>query len=292
MALVGQNQQTLFSSPSNGDTPMDATVVKSNDNALRSKHNTHDADATIHVQTGLLASRPAASTPFAMYIDENRRVYADNGSTWVEVPYALLSAAVAAFANNVTIGGSLVVTGPITAGSISAPTTVAAANVTSGNFPSGNYVFPANLGVLGAIALTGSITSASGGVSVGGIVQAGAFTGSGIWLTLGRASIGSGNGAITLQPGGSFGKFIVTAGATTVTLSTNITYATTGREYTVEYLQDATGGWGITHANVQWGVAGAPTITTTANTKTIIKYLWLGDVWFGWMIGTGVASTG
>ncbi len=107
MGLIGQNQQTSFTSPANGESPIDGDVVRTNDNALVTKHNAHDADATIHVQTGTLASRPAAGTAYALYVDENRRVYVDNGSAWTEVPYIRAST---------TVTGDITFTGTITAG--------------------------------------------------------------------------------------------------------------------------------------------------------------------------------
>lgn len=114
MALIGQHQQTTFANPQNGQAP-DADVVRSNDNATVAKHNAHDADPTIHIQTGTLASRPTAGTNGAVYIDENKRIYVDNGSAWAEVPYARLDAAgTNTFDNNVSIGGTLTVTTGLT----------------------------------------------------------------------------------------------------------------------------------------------------------------------------------
>lgn len=111
MALIAQHQQTSFSNPQNGQSPIDATVVRGNDNAVTAKHNDHDADATVHVQTGLLSARPAAGTVGAMYMDENARLYRDNGATWGEVPYARLAAASNTFTGNIAVEGALAVDG-------------------------------------------------------------------------------------------------------------------------------------------------------------------------------------
>jgi hypothetical protein len=117
MGLIGQNQQDAFANPQAGQQPIASASVRDNDNALRAKHNTHDADATVHVQTGLLSARPTAGTAFAMYMDENKRLYQDNGSAWSEVPYARLDAAgTNVFDNNVEVGGTLDVTGTTTLG--------------------------------------------------------------------------------------------------------------------------------------------------------------------------------
>jgi hypothetical protein len=111
MALIAQHQQTSFSNPQNGQSPIDATVVRTNDNALVAKHNSHDADATVHVQTGLLSARPAAGTAGAMYMDENARLYRDDGASWGEVPYARLAAASNTFTGNLAVEGALAVDG-------------------------------------------------------------------------------------------------------------------------------------------------------------------------------------
>ena len=177
MGLIAQNQQTPFTSPSNGDSPIDADTVKGNDNSLVAKHNTHDADATVHVQTGLLASRPSASTPYAMYLDENKRLYVDNGATWAEVPYARLDAAgTNAFTNNVTIGGTLEVDGIITANAAMDVLDVDAADIIADSYTGGPLTVTGNSTIVGTLTgLTGLTTS--------GTATATTFAGSGASLT-------------------------------------------------------------------------------------------------------------
>lgn len=163
MALIGQHQQTAFANPQNGQAP-DADVIRANDNAVTSKHNAHDADATIHVQTGLLSARPAAGTAGAVYVDENRRFYVDNGSAWAEVPYARLDAAgTNSFTNNVTVGGTLTVTTGLTD-----VMNVDAANIIADSVTTG------------AVA-GGAITGTS--VNVSGTATASSFSGAGTGLT-------------------------------------------------------------------------------------------------------------
>ena len=58
---VSQYQQGTFSTPVEGGS-LDASVVLGNDNNVRTKHNSHDADAGIHLQSSAVASRPAAGT--------------------------------------------------------------------------------------------------------------------------------------------------------------------------------------------------------------------------------------
>ena len=87
---VGQNQQTTFADPQNGTSPIDANEVTANDNALRGKFNTHDADSTIHVQSSVLASRPAFGTAGRKWMTRDSgvvRLFYDTGSAWEEVGY-------------------------------------------------------------------------------------------------------------------------------------------------------------------------------------------------------------
>jgi hypothetical protein len=176
MGLIAQNQQTPFTSPSNGDSPIDADTVKGNDNSLTAKHNTHDADATVHVQTGLLSARPAASTPYAMYLDENKRLYVDNGAAWAEVPYARLDAAgTNAFTNNVTVGGTLGVTGLVTTGNIDV-LDVDAADIVADSYTGGP------IAVTGNSTVTGTLTGMTA-LGVSGTATATTFAGSGASLT-------------------------------------------------------------------------------------------------------------
>ena len=191
MALISQNQQSTFANPQNGQAP-DADVVRNNDNALVAKHNAHDADATIHVQSGLLSARPAASTPYAMYVDENKRLYVDNGSVWSEVPYARLDAVgTNAFANDVTVGGTLDVsgalgvTGLLTANNLDV-LDVDAANIVADSFTGGPVVATGNSSIAGT--LTGLT-----GLTVTGVASATTFAGSGASLTnLSAAAVTSG----------------------------------------------------------------------------------------------------
>lgn len=95
-ATTGQHQQSLFISPSNSpaaDDVLDATIVKGNDNSIRSKHNDHDNDQTIHFLSGTFASRPAAGTADRKYFstDSPRRLFIDTGSVWLEVEYVSTS---------------------------------------------------------------------------------------------------------------------------------------------------------------------------------------------------------
>jgi len=85
---VGQHPVSSFTSPINGD-PLNADVVRSNDNTTRVAYVDHDADPGIHVQSSTLASRPLASVAGdgAKWIttDAPVRLWISNGSAWSEV---------------------------------------------------------------------------------------------------------------------------------------------------------------------------------------------------------------
>lgn len=91
--LVNQYQQGTLTTPVEGGS-LDASVVTSNDNAVGAKHNSHDADATIHVQSSALSARPSAGTAQRFWVTtDGRRAYLDSGSVWGELAYLTSGAA-------------------------------------------------------------------------------------------------------------------------------------------------------------------------------------------------------
>ena len=112
---VGQHGVAAFTSPVNGD-PLNATVVVANDNATRGAYVDHDSDPDIHVQSSLLASRPAAGTAGRKWMTTDSgavKLWFDTGSAWSEIAY--LPSAGGTVAGNVSITGTLGVTGVLTA---------------------------------------------------------------------------------------------------------------------------------------------------------------------------------
>lgn len=131
MALVGQHQQTAFTNPQNGQSPIDADQVTANDNALRVSYNAHDNNAALHVQTAALASRPAAAAGNSggLFLStDGRRAYLSTGSVWNEVDYLGLTA-------GGTVAGATTFSAALTAGSTLSVTGAATfdGNVTLGN---------------------------------------------------------------------------------------------------------------------------------------------------------------
>lgn len=85
MALVGSHAVKPFVLPVNRGTGLiDANEVRGNDNALRTAYVAHDADSSIHLQSGTLASRPATATAGTTWIGTDTGVvYYYTGAAWV-----------------------------------------------------------------------------------------------------------------------------------------------------------------------------------------------------------------
>lgn len=151
---VSQYQQGAFTTPVDGTTAA-ASEVLSNDNSTRTKHNSHDADATIHVQSSAVASRPAAGTAERKWMstDTNApRLWWDSGSAWHEVDYLNKSAG-----GTVTGATTFATTLTVSSGGVT---------VTAG----GLTVSAGGANITGTITNTGGLSVASGGASITGTV--------------------------------------------------------------------------------------------------------------------------
>lgn len=77
-----------FPTPLSGGA-IDPNVVRGNDNTLRTAFNAHDADASIHVQSGTLANRPVTSVEGATYFcTDTQDTYSYTGGVWVQSAWA------------------------------------------------------------------------------------------------------------------------------------------------------------------------------------------------------------
>lgn len=87
MATVGSHQTLPFPSPVRSTLPVDANMVRGNDNIVRSALNAHDADATIHVQSSTLANRPTFGVVDRLWLttDGTPTLWRDTGIAWVAV---------------------------------------------------------------------------------------------------------------------------------------------------------------------------------------------------------------
>jgi hypothetical protein len=79
-----------FTAPVNiGTGLIDANTVRTNDNLAGAAFNAHDADASIHMQSGTLALRPATSVEGATYFcTDTRDTYTYTGGAWVQSGWA------------------------------------------------------------------------------------------------------------------------------------------------------------------------------------------------------------
>lgn len=111
---VGQHGVAAFTNPSNGDA-LDANVVKGNDNTIRDAYVAHDGDPGIHIQSSLLAARPAAGTVGRKWMTTdtaNVKLFYDNGSAWENLDY-LPTAGNVAITGDLTVAGTTTLTGTV-----------------------------------------------------------------------------------------------------------------------------------------------------------------------------------
>jgi len=156
---IGQHGVAAFTSPVNGDL-LNATVVLSNDNTTRSAYVDHDIDSGIHVQSSLLAARPAAGTAGRKWMTTDTgdvNLWFDTGTAWEEIAYVPSVGGNAATAtalqtgraiNGVTFDGTAAITVTAAAGTLTGATL--AAGVTASSLTS--------VGTLGSLTVTNPIT--------------------------------------------------------------------------------------------------------------------------------------
>lgn len=89
MPLVGLHQTRTFSSPVLSSAGVNANDVRGNDNVLKTALNAHDADDSIHVQSGTLANRPTTATDGATYFcTDTQDTYSRVAGVWVQSGWA------------------------------------------------------------------------------------------------------------------------------------------------------------------------------------------------------------
>lgn len=201
---VGSHGVASFTNPSNGDA-LDATIVKGNDNTLRSAYVDHDSDAGVHIQSSALASRPSAGTEGRKWITTDTgsvKLWYDNGASWEEVDYVPNSGTATLEALAVTNGATfdtntLVVdatnnrVGVATTSPTVALDVTGAAKVSAGltvtttglTVSAGGATITGNSTITGTLGGITGLTVASGGANISGTVTATTFSGSGASLT-------------------------------------------------------------------------------------------------------------
>lgn len=128
---VGQHGVAAFTSPVDGD-PLNAAVVVANDNATRGAYVDHDSDTGIHVQSSLLAARPAAGTAGRKWMTTDTgdvNMWFDTGAAWEEIAY--LPSAGGTVAGAVTVTGIITATGGVS-GNASTATTLQTSRTING----------------------------------------------------------------------------------------------------------------------------------------------------------------
>lgn len=334
---VGQHGVAAFTNPSNGD-PLDATVVKANDNTIRDAYVAHDSDPGIHFQSSTLATRPAAGTAGRKWITTDTgsvKIWYDNGSTWEEVSYLPVGGS-AVVTGDFQVDGDTELRGDVDLGDASGDRVNVYGSVGTNIVPITNATYD-----LGAPAARWDDGYFSGDVEVGnniiigggtGDISATTFTGSGEYLTdldpagFVGGTFGTGNyafpGNLTVASGTITGQTVLADGGQmradritqsgaggTVSFSTanHVRHTMTGNGtltlsggvaggvYTVEVLQDSTGGrtitWSTSIGTIQWPSGATPTATTTANRKDVYTFFFDGSAYLGAQFGANYAST-
>jgi len=65
---------------------VDANTVRTNDNITVEALNAHDADTSIHIQSGTLAQRPATPSEGSVYVGtDTLLMYIFTGGSWSQV---------------------------------------------------------------------------------------------------------------------------------------------------------------------------------------------------------------
>jgi hypothetical protein len=174
----------------------------------------------------------------------------------------------AAVTGNSSVTGNLNVTGTITGGSVVVP----AASVTAGTFGTGSYTFPAS------VTITTNLT-ATGGTTSTGVLNA-------TRIKATRSTVSSAGGSLSFAAANH--HRITMTGNGTITLSGG----EAGGVYTVEVLQDGTGGRTVAWSGAVWPAGIGPTSTTTPNRKDVFTFFYDGSNYLGAVFGQNFASTG
>ena len=83
---LGQYAVSSLTGPVNAQGQIDANIVRANDNIVAQALTSHDADTTIHVQSGPLARRPTTLSEGSVYIGTDTLVmYIFTGGSWSQV---------------------------------------------------------------------------------------------------------------------------------------------------------------------------------------------------------------
>ena len=252
---IGQHGIAAFTNPSKGD-PLDANIVKGNDNSLRAVYVDHDNDPGIHVQSSLIASRPAAGTAGRKWLTTDSgayRLWYDDGSVWQEISY--LNSSSSLNASNLTSGTVPDARFPATLPAVSGVnlTSLNASNLGSGTVPDAR--FPATLPAISGANLTNVAAGALAGTTLASNVVTSSLTTVG---TLGALTVG---GTSTIQQ--ALEKITISATAATGTINYDaLTQAV------LYYTSNATANWTL---NIRGsGTTSLNTMMATGQSLTVV----------------------
>jgi hypothetical protein len=285
---VGSYQLTAFTTPA-PNSNLASDVVRGNLNTARSSANLHDADAAIHLQSSVLASRPAPGVEGRKWFtSDERRLYFDTGTVWVEVAY--ISTAGGTITGNVTLTGNLTVSGTITGTIAGASITgINATNITTGTLDGAR--FPATIPAANGAALTNltganvvGLTAAQVGA---GTYPAGVYTYPDVLTAGGFTSTGRDRWTRTTGSAAS-GTYAVPATTNHHRVTINHTGSvvlefpirTAGETGTLEILQGSTPqSWSLGGASMTFSLSNAGSVAPTliANRKDILSYAYLSS---------------
>lgn len=284
---VGSHSVAAFTSPSNGDA-LDANVVKGNDNTLRTAYVAHDDDPGIHLQSSLLAARPAAGTAGRKWMTTdsgNVRIWHDTGSVWEEVDYIDGSAL---NASNLTSGtvpdARFPATLPAVSGANLTNLPASAAGTLTGTTLASNVVNSSLTGVGTLTSLTVSGTSTLAAVNMADDTLTRPVI-KDYGETRTTPSISSGTLTLNLENGNVFGVSL-NASITTLTIQ-NPSASGTACSFTLAFTADGTARTVTWGSSVKWASGNAPTLTATNGKVDIFTFVtWdAGTNWYAFVAG-------
>ena len=94
--------------------------------------------------------------------------------------------------------------------------------------------------------------------------------------------------AVTLAPAVLGAVASIGALTNNITITLSGTGLLTGSPFRLYFKQDGVGGRTVTWSGVSWGTGGAPALTTTLNTETVVDFFWDGTNMVGKLYATGV----
>lgn len=280
---VGSHSVSSFASPQYNDS-LDASVVRDNDNTLRSAYVDHDADPGIHVQSSLLSARPAAGTVGRKWMTTdtgNVQLWYDNGSTWEAAAVDLSNLNASNLTSGTVPDARFPATLPAISGANLTNLPAAAAGTLTGTTLASNVVTSSltSVGTLSNITMSGSGTANL----QDGTLQRPVIKDYGETRT--TPSISSGTLTLNLENGNVFGVSL-NANITTLTIS-NPSASGTACSFTLALTADGTARTVTWPASVKWAGASAPTLTSTNGKVDIFAFVtWdAGTTWYAFVAG-------